>query len=177
MAWIKPMRLTRYLITQFNNGAHRRRLEDTAKDIFGVKSITNEHTEEIMRVWRRAEEHCRSRGLCVIPVAKFYFEKFTEKKEPTKADHIKLCIAGGWSGATDGFRMLSMKGSKNDPMAVMYLQIRIRCVRGGESAILDRITVEWTRGALTKALAKQMVDAASEPALPAHEAEFGKLME
>jgi hypothetical protein len=133
-----------------------------------------------MRVWRPAETHCRNRDLCVIPVTQFYLDNFPKMKiEPSNPKAINQSIAGGlWNknSATAGFRMLSMKGSKNDPMAVEYLQRRIRCVRGGEAAILDRITVEWMRGALTKTLAKQLVDKTSAPALPPHEAEFEQLM-
>jgi hypothetical protein len=88
-----------------------------------------------------------------------------------------MCIAGYGGRKAFGIRLLTMKGRQNDPMALMYFNMRARNLRGMVGAVEDRITVEWSGGKLTKVRARMLVDEVTEPALPEHSEEFKKLME
>jgi hypothetical protein len=179
--WLKPKRLSKFLRISLENGNYRLTDDEIARGIFDANRLTKAEVEqiidEIRRCWYAAEKHLRKRGICAIRVTEFYFDSYdlTEPKKPTQ---IMMCIAGSGKGrAGFGVRLLSLKGSKNDPMALMYLKLRSLSMHGMEAAILDRITIEWMKGKLSKPLARTLADGISEPALPDHDAEFAKLME
>jgi hypothetical protein len=176
--FLKPKHLSKFLHVSLDDGHYRLTDEEIAVGICGrlTKAEIEQVIEEIRRVWHAAEKRLRSRGICAIRVTDFYFDTF-DRREPTKPNQIMLCIAGAGKGrAGTGVRLLALKGSKNDPMAIMYLKLRSLSMHGMEAAILDRITIEWMKGRLSKPLARNLADGITEPALPDHEAEFAKLM-
>lgn len=180
MHWLKPKRLAKFLKVALDNGDYRLTYEEIAQGIFNAKRLTRAEleqvTDEIRRCWHAAEKHLRRRGVCVILVTQFYFDNF-DRREPKKAQQIAMCIAGsGYDRAAAGVRLLSLKGTQNDPMAIMYFKLRSRNLHGMESALLDRVTVESTKGKLTKSVARTLSDSIAQPALPQHEVEFAKLM-
>jgi hypothetical protein len=172
--WIKPRRLAAFLRESLDNGQYRLTYKEIASSVFGVKAPTIDDIDEIRARWHAAEKRLRKRGICAILVTQFYFDTY-DRHEPKGAQQIALCIALAGRAAA-GIRLLSMKGQHNDPMALMYFRLRSSNLHGQESAILDRITIESMKGKLTKPVARTLADTLTEPALPAHEREFAKLM-
>lgn len=176
--YLKPRHLSRFLLRSLDNGHYRLTDEEIAIGICGrlTKAEMEQVVEEVRRVWYAAEKDLRSRGVCAIRVTEFYFDSY-DRTDPTKPTQIMMCIAGSGKGrAGVGVRLLSLKGSKNDPMAIMYLKQRGLCLHGMEAAILDRITIEWKKGRLSRPIARNLADGITEPALPAHDSDFEKLM-
>lgn len=181
MYWLKPKRLAKFLRVSLNNGYYRLTDKEIAQGIFSARKLTKaemeEAVEEVRRCWHAAEKHLRRRGICAVRVTKFYFDTY-ERRDPTKPNQILMSLAGsGYGRAGYGVRLLSLKGVKNDPMAIMYIKYRSLILHGMEAAILDRITVEFSKGSLSKGLARNLVNATTEPALPDHEKDFEKLIE
>src|SRR5215472_2341579 len=176
MTWIKPTVLFRHLKKQLANGQYRLTTKEVCKAIFGVETVGESHILEIKRCWPAAEKRLRRNGICAIGVTEYYFRKFRQTGvEPTDPEAIRRCLAINWNKGY-GFRLLTLKGSRNDPMAVMWLRLRMLNVQGGQSAILDRIAIEYAKGTLSKALAQKLVGLTTEPALPEHEEELDELM-
>jgi hypothetical protein len=161
------------------DGYYRLTYREIAIRIAGGKSLTKaqvaDYTAEIRHCWHRAERRLRKRGICAILVTKFYFDTY-DRIEPKGEQQIMLCIAGGYDRAAAGVRLLTKKGKRNDPMALKYFELRARNLHGIESAILDRVAIEYARGKLTKPIGRAIADEVVEPALPDHGAEFGDLM-
>jgi len=177
---LKPKRLAQFLRLSFENGNYRLTYREIAFGILTAVKPTKAEvalfTDEIRRCWHAAEKHLRRKGVCTILVTKFYFDNY-HRLEPKRPNEIALCIAGGGMGqGAFGVRLLSMKGMKNDPMALAYFAVRTRSARGMVAAIEDRAAIEWKRGKLTKPVAKRLVDNVGTPALPEHQAEFDELM-
>jgi hypothetical protein len=171
---LRPRHLSRFLKEQLDNGSDRLTYEQIAQRIFGITRVTDDMIDEIKRCWHAAEKRLRSRGTCAMLVTDIYFENFA-RKEPNKPHTIAACIAlEGRPSA--GIRLLTLKGSRNDPMAVAYFTIRTRNVHGSVSAIEDRATIEWTRGKLTKRVARRMIENVSKPVLPPSAEDFDQLM-
>jgi hypothetical protein len=177
--WLKAKVLSSFLRESLENGYYRLTYREIAIGISGGRSLTKaqvaEYTDEIRHCWHRAERRLRKRGICAILVTKFYFDTFN-RIEPTHPNEIMMCIAGGYDRAAHGVRLLSRKGRRNDPMALVYFRLRSRNLHGIEAAILDRLTIEHMRGKLTKARARGIADEVTEPALPDHDSEFRDLM-
>jgi hypothetical protein len=173
--WIKPWILTRYLKGELENGHDRMRYEEIARALFKIKNVTEDHIAEIKRCWHSTEKQLRRRGTCAMLVTERYFEEHA-KREPNTEQQIILCIALHGRPAA-GIRLLTLKGSRNDPMAIMFLRLNSRNAQGMQAAILDRIAVEWAKGRLSKARGQFLAGSLSEPALPRHEEEFLKMME
>jgi hypothetical protein len=173
--YLKPKRLTQYWKQALDNGHSRLTFEETARDLFERRPIERD-IEEIRHCWHQSEKQLRRLGTCVILVTETYFEDFN-RREPDNPQAIRMCIAGGKGCPAVGVRLLTMKGTKNDPMALAYLALRTRCVLGGVAAIEDRATIEWTRGKMSKRISRRIIDNATAPVLPYHETEFGELMD
>jgi hypothetical protein len=107
-------------------------------------------------------------------VTQTYFDFYT-KGEPKTEGTITECIAYHWRKAA-GIRLLTARGIRNDPMALVYFNLRSRNVHGTTAAIEDRAVIEWKKGKLTKVEARRLIDEVTEPPLPEHKKEFGKLM-
>jgi hypothetical protein len=176
--WIKiqPKILADYLEKAFSDGCYRLTFDDIAIGIFRIKVPKQEHIEALRTAWQSAQRQLRRRDVCAMLVSVMYFDDYA-RREPRGVEAIKMCIAGYGGRKAGGVRLLTMKGVRNDPMAIMYFHLRSRNVRGMVGAIEDRITVEWSHGKLTKVRARMLVDEATEPALPEHQEEFNKLME
>jgi hypothetical protein len=173
--WIQPKILADYLEKAFKNGYYRLTFDDIAIGIFRIKVPKDEHIESLRVAWQPAQKLLRRREMCAMLVSEMYFEDYA-RREPRGVEAIKMCIAGYGGRRAGGVRLLTMKGSRNDPMALMYFHLRSRNVRGMVSAIEDRITTEWAHGKLTKPRARMLVDEVIEPVLPEHQAEFDQLM-
>jgi hypothetical protein len=173
--WIQPKILADYLEKEFNNGCYRLTFDDVAIGVFRIKVPKREHIESLRAVWQPAQKQLRRRDVCAMLVSEMYFEDYA-RREPRGVEAIKMCIAGYGGRKAGGIRLLTMKGVRNDPMAIMYFHLRSRNVRGMISAIEDRITVEWSHNKLTKVRARMLVDEVIEPALPEHGDDFNQLM-
>lgn len=173
--YLKPTHLTRYLKQSLDNGRYRLTWEEIGGDLFG-RNPTEQDVAEIRHCWHQSEKQLRRLGTCCILVTDVYFESF-EDTEPNQPHTIAACIAGYRGGKSAGIRLLTMKGTRNDPMALAYLSLRSRAARGMVAALEDRATIEWTRGKMSKRVAKRMIDNVSAPVLPDHDKEFGELME
>src|SRR5215831_9283326 len=177
MYYTRPKYLAKFLRASLENGNYRLTFKEIAQGHLSAKKMTKaeiaEGVDEIKRCWHGAERHLRSHWeICAILCTKFYFDGY-DKLEPTRPNELALCIAGGGiNQGAFGVRLLTMKGTKNDPMAIAYLRLRTRNMRGMMSAIEDRATIEWKRGKLSKPIARRLVDNAVSPMLPFHEAEF-----
>jgi hypothetical protein len=174
--WLQPKILADHLEKAFCNGYYRLTFDDVAIRIFRIKVPQNAHIASIREAWQPAQKQLRRRGVCAMLVSEMYFEDYA-RREPRGVEAIKMCIAGYGGRKAGGIRLLTMKGVRNDPMAIMYFNLRSRNIRGVVGAIEDRITVEWSHGKLTKVRARMLVDQVTEPALPEHEADFNKLMD
>jgi hypothetical protein len=108
-------------------------------------------------------------------VTDIYFQSYT-RREPRNPDAITLCIACHGRKAV-GVRLLTAKGVRDDPMALMYFQLHGLNVKGMLAALEDRAVVEWTKGRLSKRVAQKTIDRVAAPVLPDHAAELKKLME
>jgi len=172
--WIQPRILTNYLEKSLNNGHYRLTFREISSALFRKESQSC--VEAIRHAWFQSQKQLRRQGTCAILVTEIYFVNYTSR-EPKGADAIRLCIAGVLGGKAYGVRLLTMKGVKDDPMALMYFNLRGRNVRGTVAAIEDRAVVEWTKGKLSKRVAKRIIDKVSEPVLPDHQLEFAKLMD
>jgi hypothetical protein len=171
---IKPRHLSAYLKTQLDNGNDRLTWEEIAKGIFGIKTVTEDHIEEIRHCWHLSEKRLRARGTCAILVTEMYFDAF-DKREPNTEQQMTACIALHGRPAA-GVRLLTLKGSRNDPMAIMFLHLHSRNAQGMQAAILDRIAVEFSKGRLSKNRGQKLANRTMQPTLPLHEKEFDKLM-
>lgn len=173
---IQPRILTDYLDRQFANSVYRLTFDDIALGVFRIRVPKKEHIAALREAWQPAQKQLRRRGVCAILVSEMYFDQYA-RREPRGVEAIKMCIAGYGGRKAYGIRLLTMKGARNDPMALMYFHMRSRSVRGMVGAIEDRITVEWVHGRLSKPRARMLVDEVTEPALPEHQEDFNKLME
>src|SRR5262245_4720174 len=141
--------LTDYLEHAFGNGCYKLTYEDIARDIFRIKVPKDEHIQAIRDAWQQSQKQLRRLGMCAFLVSNIYFDDYP-KREPRGSEAIKMCIAGYGGRKSRGIRLLTMKGVVNDPMALMYFDIRGHNVHGMMAAISDRAIVEWKRGNLTK---------------------------
>jgi hypothetical protein len=179
MTWITPTTLYLYLRPKLEAGnAYRVTHKQICKDIFQEPVTTDDQISEIKRVWPAAEKLLRRKaGICAMGVTEYYFRKFRKTgAEPTDPIAIKRCLAINWNKGY-GIRLLTLKGAHNDPMAIMWLQLRMLNVQGGQAAILHRIAIEYAKGNLTRSLARRLAGIAMEPALPDDDGEFRQLME
>jgi len=170
-----PKQLARFLHASLENGNYKLTFAETAQGIFEIKRATGAHIGEIKRCWPRAQKHLRRLGTCAMLVTDEYFINFP-RKEPRAANTIALSLAGEGKAAA-GFRLLTAKGAVNDPMAIAFYAMRTRNVRGGVSAIEDRVAIEFKRGKLAKRIGRRIIDDVNAPVLPDHGQEFGELME
>jgi hypothetical protein len=172
--WLQPRILTNYLERSLNNGHYKLTYAQIATGLWRIKGLTPRHLAAIRRAWPRSEKQLRRLGTCAILVTQTYFESFP-RREPRAPEVIRECIAYHWRKAA-GVRLLTAKGCRNDPMALIYFSMRGANVHGTVAAVEDRVAVEWAKGHLTKAAARRLIDKVTEPTLPEHQLEFGKLM-
>jgi hypothetical protein len=77
-----------------------------------------------------------------------------------------------------GIRLLTAKGIRNDPMALMYFRLHGLNAKGIIAALEDRAVVEWKRGKLSKGAARRVVYRITQPVLPRHNQQvLGELMD
>jgi len=169
---LQPRILADYLERELNNGHYRLTFTQIALGLWAIKVPTKAHIEVIRHAWQQAQKQLRRRGTCAILVTEFYFDIFNHK-EPRNPEAIKLCLALQYKAY--GVRLLTMKGAVNDPMALMYFQLRSRNVGGMAAAIADRVAVEYGGGKLTKVKARGLIQKLTEFPLPEHQTEFNDL--
>jgi hypothetical protein len=172
--WLQPRILTNYLERSLNNGHYKLSYEQIAKSLWRVNAVTPRHLSAIRHAWPQSEKQLRRLGTCAILVTETYFDSFP-RREPRAPEAIRECIAYHFRKAA-GVRLLTAKGIRNDPMALIYFSMRGANMHGTVAAVEDRIAVEWSKGHLSKAAARKLVDKVTEPTLPEHQLEFGKLM-
>jgi len=173
--WIQPRILTNYLESSLNNGHYKLTYEEIAMDLWKLKASTKQHIIAIRRAWPQSEKQLRRLGTCAMLVTEIYFQDYP-RKEPRNPDAIKASIAYHFQKAA-GIRLLTAKGVRNDPMALMYFHMRGINVQGTTAAIEDRAVIEWKKGKLSKRVARRIVDKVTAIPLPEHQLEFAQLMD
>jgi len=152
--WIEPRILTDHLERELNNGHYRLTWEEIAIGIFGKKSASC--IAALRHAWFRSQKQLRRQGTCAILVTDIYFNTYSARKDPKTPEAIKLCIAGLEGGQAAGVRLLTMKGTCDDPMALMYFHMRGQNIRGTVAAVQDRVDVEQKKGKLSRPAARRI---------------------
>jgi hypothetical protein len=172
---VQPRILTSFLEKSLNNGQYKLTYEQIAYGLWKLKTPTKQHVDAIRHAWPQSEKQLRRLGTCAILVTQLYFDSFP-RREPKNPEAISLCIAYHWRKSV-GIRLLTAKGIRNDPMALMYFYLRTRNSQGTMSALEDRAVVEWKKGKLSKRTARRIVDRVTQLTLPQHQLEFSQLMD
>lgn len=173
MNLLRPMQLERFLRQQLDNGKDKLTYKEISRGVFGV--FTPQHLDEIKRCWREAEKRMRQRDVCAILVTELYFEGYTHREPKTPKEIADSIALEGRAAA--GVRLLTLKDSHNDLVALTYFVMRARNVQGGMLGIADRVTVEWKHGKISKRIARKIITDAIAPALPYHGDAFKELMD
>ena len=170
---IQPRILSEFLEKSLNNGRYKLTYDEITTGLWPQKS--SGQLTAIRHAWPQAEKLLRRLGTCAMLVTDEYFSAYPNRKEPKSPNTIVPCIACHGRKAA-GIRLLTAKGVRDDPMALMYFKLHGLNAKGMIAALEDRATVEWKKGKLSKRAAVKVIEKVTAPILPEHDADFGKLM-
>jgi hypothetical protein len=113
-----------------------------------------------------------------IPVTDYYFENYTDRRQPKSRDEAKLCIAGWGIGQyTVGIRRMRAKHpGSNDWLTNLWLErLKITACAAGHR-FAARVGIAYNNGAITKELATRHLQEGGLILLPDDRVTLRKLM-
>jgi hypothetical protein len=162
-----PKKFGRYLYVELTNGVDRL----TDDEVAGALKIPKFH---IPYYWTHGHKYLRRDGVCAIRITQYCIDHYWTR-EPIEISEAERCIAAHTRKGA-GFRLMTAKAVRNDLIGLTYLDLYSMNARGMQSALLDRLTIEFKAGHITQAKALRKLAELIEVAEPEHAAEFAELV-